>query len=67
MGIGGSSEIYCDKCGKQIKFPLNNRGFHIFRNRYFLKNSSNDEWLDLCQDCYDELKEFMKEGKKKNE
>ena len=53
--------MYCDRCGKLCENDRNNRGFNIFRNKFFIK-THKDEYLDLCQDCYDSLAEWMKKG-----
>ena len=52
--------IICDRCGKECEESRNNRGFHIFRNKFYLKNTK-DDYLDLCQKCYDGLAKWMKE------
>ena len=54
--------MICDRCGKR-KEAYNNRGFHIFKRRLILTRSTEyDKHLDLCQDCYDSLAKWFKEG-----
>ena len=64
---------YCDRCGKDVYKNgncLSNNGFHILMRRKFsiMKYKGNPDhcWeeADLCQDCYDSLRDWMKEGKK---
>lgn len=54
---------YCDRCGKLCGAHDCNHGFHLFR-RFVLANSLDyDRPMDLCQECYDSLAEWMKGGK----
>lgn len=55
--------IYCDRCGKEIEDFINNRGFNIFR-KYLLKRSTGiEDRLDLCQQCYDDLSDWVNNSK----
>lgn len=60
---------YCDRCGKEC---VGGSGFHLCRQYFlgrisdFLKGS-NEFYIDLCQDCYDSLVEWVKSGKTKKE
>lgn len=59
------SKIFCDRCGKETEGLINNRGFHIFR-KYLLKRSTGIENpLDLCQQCYNDLSDWVNNGKEK--
>lgn len=51
--------IYCDRCGKECEKVRNNRGFHLVRKQFLLRNT-DAEFFDLCQQCYDELAKWMK-------
>ena len=53
--------LYCDRCGKECEEIRSNRGFHLFRNKYFVA-THGEVYLDLCQACYDSLAKWMKEG-----
>ena len=57
--------IYCDRCGKEVEYQRNNRGFrfHVFK-LIKLRSSHPEEHLDICQSCYDSLKEWWETGKK---
>lgn len=55
------TEIYCDRCGKLCEKSRNNRGFYIYK--YILTKST--DYVDLCQNCYDGLAEWMKQGKER--
>ncbi len=50
--------IFCDRCGKECEYCRNNRGYNIRRKWILMKSSENDH-LDLCQKCYDELYDWM--------
>lgn len=54
--------LYCDRCGKECEKERCNHGMHLFRNKFFIKTTS-DEYLDLCAKCYDSLAEWMKNKK----
>lgn len=58
--------MFCDRCGKECEDKRNNRGYHIFR-KWILADSLNDQYLDLCQKCYDGLYDWMKSGRKEAE
>lgn len=55
--------IFCDRCGKECEHNRSNRGYHIFR-KWILAKSVDNNYLDLCQKCYDELYDWMKLGRK---
>lgn len=47
--------IYCDRCRKECEKTRNKHGYRIFQD---------DECLDLCQKCYDELYDWLNCGAK---
>ena len=54
---------YCDRCGQELKGYWNNFGFHLYHRKYIIANVHNDdEYLDLCKDCYKTLSEWFKKG-----
>jgi len=59
--------IFCDRCGKECEHYRNNHGYHIFRRKWILTNSLNNDYLDLCQKCYNELYDWMKLGRKEHD
>ena len=52
-------KIICDRCGKECEHSRLSRGQRIFRYKFFLRKS-DDDIIDLCQECYDSLAEWMK-------
>lgn len=58
--------LYCDRCGKECEETRHNRGYHLFRNKFYIRKSTDKEYLDLCQSCYDSLAKWVKEGKGNN-
>ena len=55
--------MICDRCKKRCDISRNNRGFHIFKRRLILTRSTEyDKCFDLCQDCYNSLAKWFKEG-----
>ena len=57
--------VYCDRCGNECEKNRKNNGFHLFYKSFFLEDVVNKTYLDLCQKCYDELAEWMKDKKEK--
>lgn len=57
-------EWYCDRCGRNIPEWINTHGFHIHTEHIITTN--DDEKLDLCQDCYDSLQTWWKNGKEED-
>ena len=57
--------IYCDRCGNVCEECRDNNGYHVFKGKYFMKKT-DDNYLDLCQGCYDSLAEWMKRKKRHN-
>lgn len=55
--------IFCDRCGKRCTKYRDSKGFNLIRKKYFVKPVGDDNYLDLCQSCYDELVKFMKSEK----
>lgn len=58
------AELYCNKCGKQIKIEneiIKEGIFSVdYRWDYFSKKDGEQHRFDLCEDCYDEMvKEFI--------
>ena len=60
--IKTTTVVYCDRCGKTCEYCINNRGFHIYP-KHRLKSIRKDDYLDLCQSCYDSFDQWMKSGK----
>lgn len=55
---------YCDRCGKEIHWPLT-KPLNLFRrNRLFIRSCNNSE-IDLCQQCCTELTEWYHAKRKK--
>lgn len=52
--------VQCDRCGKFFAYM---KGIKKYRIRDMDYPSKNDE-LDLCQDCYNELTEWLYKFKK---
>lgn len=52
--------LYCDRCGKECE---QSRFSHylLFKRKYIL-TVSNEEKLDLCQECYDSLQDWFQTG-----
>lgn len=59
-------KIICDRCGRECEYSRYSRGQRVFRNKFFLRKS-DDDFIDLCQECYDSLAEWMKSGKSESE
>ncbi|MGL4790700.1 MAG: hypothetical protein ACRCW1_04750 [Anaerotignaceae bacterium] len=57
-------EVYCNKCGKQIK--TDNFGHfmdyvHIVQTwGYYSKKDTTTQTIDICEDCWDEFIESCK-------
>lgn len=51
--------IYCDRCGKECEKVRYNRGFHLCKKQFFLRDTDYG-YIDLCQQCYDGLAKWMK-------
>lgn len=50
----------CDKCGHVFKLDND-----LTARRYFIRDKElkyHDEYVDLCQDCYEELVKFLNSG-----
>lgn len=58
---------YCDRCGVQIEYPLRTSfGLLKRKPKFHIKRRTNDySELDLCQNCYNELENWIYEGKEK--
>ncbi len=53
--------LYCDRCKKLIKAGYrSNRGFHLYKRKFLVCRITDDEIMDLCQDCYDSLRDWIK-------
>lgn len=52
-------KIICDRCGKECEPSRWSRGQRIFRNKFYMRKS-NDDCIDLCQECYDSLAKWMR-------
>jgi len=50
--------IYCDRCGSEIKEYGGHRKFFMFR-KYKLCKYLRDNEVDLCKSCYDGLIAWM--------
>lgn len=50
--------IICDRCGKECEYSRHCRGQRIFRNKFYMRKS-DDDIIDLCQECYDSLAKWM--------
>lgn len=57
-------EWYCDRCGKNTQRWLNTHGFHIHTKHII--TTHDDRRLDLCQDCYNSLQTWWKNGKEQS-
>lgn len=55
-----SSAFFCDRCGRA--FPWNTKK-RIF-SRGFAWKCGDNEVKDICDDCLDDLREFMNDGNK---
>lgn len=56
-----TENLYCDRCKKLIKQDIrNNRGYHLYRRKFILCTIEDNEYMDLCQDCYDSLYDWVK-------
>ena len=65
------TEIFCNKCGKEIVNPIGCYGSTSFLKNYSAKitlwgvgepRSSFGQRIDLCSDCYEEFVSFMEGG-----
>jgi len=57
------SKWFCDRCGKEIT-EWGHCGYRLYRRRLFVWNVSEKDTLDLCVDCKNSLKKWVKmEGK----
>lgn len=56
--------LYCDRCGKKCE---QSRFAHylLFKRKYIIM-LTNEEKLDLCQECYDSLQDWMLTGFKQS-
>ncbi len=59
--------MFCDRYGKECENIRNNRGYNIFRKWILADSVKNNNYLDLCQKCYDGLYDWMKSGRKEAE
>ena len=64
------SEIYCDACGKEIQNP--HASFmrvvtYKYADEWFSvsKRTTEEESMDLCNKCFHNFKDLIKEGKEK--
>lgn len=65
-----TENIYCDRCKRLIKEDTrDNHGYHLYKRKFILSKIRNgyDDYMDLCQDCYDNLYDWMKKGKENKE
>lgn len=58
------TELYCNKCGKQIKIEngmIKEGNFSVdYRWDYFSDKDGERHQFDLCENCYDEMiKNFL--------
>lgn len=50
---------YCDRCGAEVQYPLST-SYNIIKRKLFILDKRFGDTLDLCQDCYDSLEQWMK-------
>ncbi len=56
------AEKPCDRCNRDIK-KINSS---ITKNNTFIQlNNEKNQWFDLCDDCKEDLKEFLEIGGEK--
>lgn len=61
-----TENIYCDRCKKIIKEECwNNFGYHIYKRKFLIHRITDNEIMDLCQDCYNSLKDWVKNKENK--
>ena len=52
--------LYCDRCGKECeRSRISN--YLLFKRKYIL-TCANEEKLDLCQECYNSLQDWILTG-----
>ena len=56
----------CDRCGKEIT-PRILKGVDVCLSQTFEKYGISRRSYDLCRDCYEELKAWLKRRDKKEE
>ena len=58
------AELYCNKCGKQIKVEneiIKEGSFSVdYRWDYFSNKDGRRHKFDLCENCYDEIVKSFK-------
>ena len=55
-------KIICDRCGKEVIYPISTH-YNILEKHSNFFGGNCDIKMDLCQDCCDSLKEWVKENK----
>lgn len=58
-------KIYCDRCGKKVKYPFNIT-HRIIKSKYTLMDI-HDNYMDLCEDCSKSLTKWFKAKNDSNE
>lgn len=53
--------LYCDRCGKECE-RCRFIHYYLLKRKYILTTSTNEETLDLCQECYDSLTDWFQTG-----
>lgn len=49
--------LYCDRCGKECE---QSRFVHyLLHKRKYILTATNEETLDLCQECYNSLTDWF--------
>lgn len=55
-----ASALKCDRCGKLFE-PGQYRTYKVIKRQRKYILTFNDRPCDLCQDCYDELHDWMRD------
>lgn len=56
--------MYCDRCGKTCESTRNSHCLLLMKHRHFIERFVNGtpQKLDLCQNCYDSLEEWIEKA-----
>ena len=53
------TKVICDRCGKEVKYPIK-RHFRLYR--YLLISVTDDDRVDLCERCEQQLIDWFMKG-----
>ena len=59
-----TENLHCDRCKKLIEADSRtNCGYHLYRRKFLVHKLTDDNLMDLCQDCYKSLRDWVKQEK----